>query len=79
MSAFVGAFIIVAFLLFFGYLIHVTCRDDKPRVTRPDRLTAEAVRLLDQALVDPVFRQSKEWEDKATRLVENYYRKELNK
>jgi hypothetical protein len=37
------------------------------------RIALDAIRHLDKALVDPMYRQSSEWEDEARRLVDSYY------
>jgi hypothetical protein len=42
-------------------------------------LDARAIRLLDRALVDPMYRQSTEWEDQAKALVDAYYGKGLKR
>lgn len=40
---------------------------------------AQAIRLLDRALADPMYRQSTEWEDQAKALVDDYYGKGLKR
>ena len=42
-------------------------------------IDAQAIRLLDRALVDPMYRQSTEWEDQAKALVDAYYGKGLKR
>lgn len=43
------------------------------------RIALEAIRHLDQALVDPMYRQSTQWEDRARSLVDSYYGKGLKR
>lgn len=63
-------------------------RDQRRRSTRDlaapgeqeaRRMLLHTVRLLDRALADPMVRQSSEWENEATALVEAYYGKELGR
>ncbi len=42
-------------------------------------IDAQAIRLLDRALADPMYRQSTEWEDQAKALVDGYYGKGLKR
>lgn len=82
MRALIGFGTIVLFVGFLWWLCWFFVTHDEPKAL-PDeetrRMLERAIRQLDRALADPMYRQSTEWEDQAGALVDAYYGKGLKR
>lgn len=82
MRAIGGMLLVVLFIGFLWWLCWFFMTHDEPKAL-PDeetrRMLERTIRQLDRALVDPMYRQSTEWEDQARSLVDAYYGKGLKR